>query len=81
MAPKYKAVIDRLSALSGADFDRAFLKELVHYQDSDLKLLQDEAANGTIDPLRKWASRGVPGLERRIEAAREEHANLTVAEK
>jgi len=81
MAPKYKAVIDRLSALSGADFDRAFLKELVHYQDSDLKLLQNEAANGTIDPLRKWASRGVPGLERRIEAAREEHANLAVAEK
>lgn len=81
MTPKYKAVIDRLGMLSGADFDRAFLKELVRYQDDDLVLLHNEAANGTIDPLRKWASRGIPGLERRIEAVREEHANLTVAEK
>jgi putative membrane protein len=81
MGPKHKAVIDRLAALSGADFDRAFLKELVHYQDSDLTLLRNETTNGTIDPLRKWASRGIPGLERRIEAVREEDANLTVAEK
>jgi len=81
MAPKYKAAIDRLNALSGADFDRAFLKELVRYQDSDLALLHNEASNGTIEPLRKWASRGIPGLERRIEAAREEHASLAVAQK
>ncbi len=80
-APKYKSVIDKLSALSGADFDREFLAELVRYQDSDLTLLQNEAANGTIEPLRKWASRGVPGLERRIEAAREEHANVMTAQK
>lgn len=81
MGPKHKAVLDRLAALSGADFDRTFLKELVHYQDSDLTLLRNEARNGTIDPMRKFASRGIPGLERRIEAVREEHANLTVAEK
>jgi putative membrane protein len=81
LMPKYKAVVDRLSAMSGADFDRAFLKELVRYQDEDLTLLQNEASKGTVEPLRKWASRGIPGLERRIEAVREEHANLTVAQK
>jgi putative membrane protein len=81
MASKYKANMDRLGALSGADFDRAFLKELERYQDSDLTLLQREAANGTVEPLRKWASRGIPGLERRIEAVREEHASLAVAQK
>jgi putative membrane protein len=81
LLPKYKAAIDRLNALSGADFDRAFLKDLEQYQNSDLAMLQNEASKGTIEALRKWASRGIPGLERRIEAVREEHASLMVAEK
>jgi putative membrane protein len=76
MTPKYTAVVEHLRGLSGADFDRAFLHELTHYQDADLALLQNEAANGTVQPLRNWARKCIPGLERRLEAVREEHANL-----
>lgn len=80
LAPKYKAVIGQLGALSGPDFDRAFLKDLEQYQNDDLALLRNESTKGVVDPLRKWASRGIPGLERRLEAVREEHAN-TLAQK
>jgi putative membrane protein len=80
LRPRYSAVVERLNALSGADFDVAFLKELTHYQDADLTLLKNESANGTVEPMRNWARKCVPGLERRLEAVREEHANL-VAQK
>jgi putative membrane protein len=76
MTPKYTAVVEHLRGLSGADFDREFLAQLTRYQDSDLSLLHNEAANGTVQPLRNWARKCVPGLERRLEAVREEHANL-----
>lgn len=81
MPAKYKTTIDRLRGLSGPAFDRAFLKELGHYQQADLDLLHAEVADGTIQPLRNFASRGIPGLERRMDVVNEESDKVALARK
>jgi putative membrane protein len=78
MDQKRKAVVDRIAAASGPDFDRAFTRQVIRYQREDLSLLRDETANGTIAALRTWARKCIPGLERRVEAVQAEQASLGI---
>ena len=61
---------DRLSKLSGAEFDREFLDEIIaDHQDAarDLEaVVKDENAQ-----VREWASRHLPVVKRHLERARE----------
>jgi len=60
---KHQATVDRLSKLSGADFDKAYVKEMVKDHDMDVKEFQKEAQNGQNTSVRDFASKTLPTLQ------------------
>jgi putative membrane protein len=60
---RHQATVDRLSKLSGADFDRAYVKEMVKDHDTDVKSFQRQAQNGQDSSLRDFAAKTLPTLQ------------------
>jgi len=60
---KHQATVDRLSKLSGAYFDKAYVREMVKDHDMDVKEFQKEAQNGQNTSVRDFASKTLPTLE------------------
>jgi putative membrane protein len=60
---KHQATMDRLSKMSGADFDKAYVKEMVKDHDMDVKEFQKEAQNGQNSSVRDFASKTLPTLQ------------------
>lgn len=68
---KEKALRDRLSKLSGADFDRQYMREMVDDHNKAVAKFQREASNGKDPDLKAWASKTLPTLRHHLEMARE----------
>ncbi len=65
------AEYEKLARLSGADFDRAYMKLMVDDHDHDVKAFRREA-DGAVDPdLKSWASKTLPTLEQHQRMAHE----------
>jgi len=60
---KHQAVVDRLSKLSGAEFDRAYVKDMVRDHDADVKAFQHQSQYGQDSALRDYAARTLPTLQ------------------
>src|SRR5207237_944698 len=60
---KHQATVDRLSKLSGAAFDKAYVREMVKDHDEDVKEFQKEAQNGQDSAVRDFASKTLPTLQ------------------
>jgi putative membrane protein len=60
---KHQGTIDKLTKLSGADFDKAYVKEMVKDHDTDVKEFQKEAQNGQDTAVRDFASKTLPTLQ------------------
>jgi putative membrane protein len=60
---KHQATVDKLSKLSAADFDKAYVKEMVKDHDTDVKEFQKEAQNGQNTSVRDFASQTLPTLQ------------------
>ncbi len=58
-----KKEYDRLSKLSGADFDRAYMRTMVRDHDRDVKAFQRESKRGRDAEARDWAAKTLPTLE------------------
>jgi putative membrane protein len=65
---KQKADYDRLSKLSGAQFDRQFAQMMVKDHRKDISEFQKEARNSK-DQVAQYASQTVPTLEKHLRAA------------
>jgi putative membrane protein len=63
-----KADHDRLSKLSGAEFDRRFAKMMVEDHRKDISEFRSEAKNSK-DPVGQYASETIPTLEKHLHAA------------
>jgi putative membrane protein len=68
--PKRKGEVDKICALSGAAFDKAYLSEVVHLQNKALTVTQYEAANAGVTGFRHWAGVMVPKLQDEIRIAK-----------
>src|SRR5690349_19870457 len=68
---KHQSRIDRLSKLSGADFDRAYIKELLKDHQRDVKDFQDEAQTGTDPAVRTIAAKLLPTLQQHLDAVKD----------
>jgi putative membrane protein len=71
LAPKDQATYDRLSKLSGADFDRAYAQDMVKNHQQDLQAFQREANRGHDAAIRGFASQTVPMIQQHLEQAKE----------
>jgi putative membrane protein len=80
LANRDQAVYDRLSALTGAQFDRAYMQEMVRDFQGDLTVYRREAAAGNDDLIRNYASKNIPLLEKNLDAAKHLSKILSAAE-
>lgn len=66
---KAKASVDRISALSGPAFDRAYLKEVIHLQTKALTMSHQEASEAAVSGFRHWAGVTVPAIQEQVSLA------------
>jgi putative membrane protein len=59
---------DDLSKMSGADFDKAYVKIMVSDHQDALNLFQDEAKNGTDAQLKAFAGKVAPTIQMHLDA-------------
>jgi putative membrane protein len=62
---------DKLSNLSGAEFDKEYMKLMVDDHDKDVKAFQSEAKDGGDADVKAFASKTLPTLEEHQRMARE----------
>jgi len=68
---KHQATLDALSLLSGAAFDRAFMKEMVDGHQNAAAVFRGEIENGSDPAVRKWAEKTLPTIEEHLKMAQE----------
>jgi putative membrane protein len=71
VSAKDQATYDRLSKLSGADFDQAYAQDMVKDHQQDLRDFQREANHGNDDVIRSFASATVPMIQQHLDQAKE----------
>lgn len=62
---------ERLAKLAGADFDREYMKMMVHDHEKDVSDFQKEADKGKDPALKEWAARTVVTLKDHLQMARD----------
>jgi putative membrane protein len=66
---KQKKTVDRLSKLSGAEFDRQYIRTMIEDHKEDIEKFQREAAKATDPKVKQFASEHVPVLKTHLELA------------
>jgi len=66
---KQKAEHDRLSKLSGAAFDRAYMQLMVSDHHADVNEFRRESEHGADADLKAWAAKTLPTFEHHLEMA------------
>jgi putative membrane protein len=75
MDAKHQATVDKLKGVSGADFDRQYMREMVKDHAKDVQQFRN-ATQSVKDPdLNAWATKTLPVLEKHLQKA------LTTAQK
>ena len=64
---KQQALYDRLSKLSGADFDKQYVKAMVSDHQEDVKDFQKEANSGKDEKIKSFASQTLPVLQQHLD--------------
>lgn len=65
----HKAIKDRLSKLSGAAFDRAYMQEMVTDHRKDVNAFKKESTSGKDPEVKAWAAKTLPTLEEHLQMA------------
>jgi putative membrane protein len=72
---KAKKAQDKLSKLSGADFDRAYAKMMVSDHREDVKAFEKEARDGAVPAVKNFAAKALPTLQEHLKLAEELHTS------
>ncbi len=67
LSRKDKAVYEKLQGLSGDDFDKAYIQEMVKDHSMDLKAFQTEASNGQLASEKNAASQGTSVVQTHLQ--------------
>jgi len=59
----HQKTYDKLAKLSGAEFDRAYMKAMAHDHDKDVKAFDKEANSGKDPDVKAWAAKRLPTLK------------------
>jgi putative membrane protein len=78
LEPSQQAMRDRLSVLSGADFDRAYMSEMVRDHTEDVALFEREAEVSADPDLKAWAARSLPMLRDHLALARQVNSEVVL---
>jgi putative membrane protein len=78
LEPSQQAVRDRLSALNGNDFDRAYMSEMVRDHTEDIALFERAAETSTDPELKAWAAQSLPMLREHLALARQVNSDVVL---
>jgi putative membrane protein len=68
---KHRAMVDRMKALKGAEFDRTYMKNMVQDHEHDIAEFQKEASSGSDSDIQGFASRTLPTLQDHLRMAQD----------
>lgn len=71
VSAKQNAMADKLSKLSGAEFDKEYAKEMVSDHQEDVEEFQKQAQNGTDPDVKAFAEKTLPVLQKHLAAAKQ----------
>ncbi len=74
--PGHQATIDKLMKLDGADFDRAYMADMVDDHKNDIKSFEFASKNCKDPDIRAFAQKTLPVLRKHLEAAKSIDGNL-----
>jgi len=72
---KHKRLHDRLAKLSGADFDREYMREMVRDHDADVKAFEREADRAKNPDVKAWAGKTLSVLKEHQQQAHQLQAS------
>jgi len=78
---KQQAMYDRLSKLSGAEFDAAYVKDMVMDHQEDVKEFKKEADSGKDEKIKSFASQTLPVIQGHLEKIKAIQPNLSPSSK
>jgi putative membrane protein len=76
VGPKHKATQDRLSKLSGAEFDRAYIQEMVTDHQKDVADFRKESQGGSDGAVKAFAAKTLPTLEEHYKMVQDINSSL-----
>jgi putative membrane protein len=69
--PKDKALLDRLSKLSGEPFDRAYMQAMLKDHRKDVNEFRTESQSAKDSDVKTWAAKTLPTLEEHLRLAQD----------
>ena len=75
--PTHMQLRDRLAKLKGAEFDRAYMREMVQDHDKDVKAFRQHAQSGTDPDVKQFAQKTLPTIEEHDSMAHDIVKSLT----
>lgn len=73
---KDQATKDKLSGMSGAAFDRAYMRDMVSDHRKDIAEFQREANNGKDPDVKAWAAKTLPTLQSHLQMAQDTESQM-----
>jgi putative membrane protein len=73
---QHKATVARLSKLSGAAFDRAYMREMVTDHNKDVSAFKKQSTSASDADLKAWAGKTLPTLQEHQTMAKEINGKL-----
>lgn len=72
----HKSTMDDLREQAGADFDKAYVEEMVDDHEEDVSKFEDEAKNATDPDVRAFAQKTLPVLQKHLDAIKSIQAKM-----
>lgn len=72
----HKATMDDLREQAGADFDKAYVEEMVDDHEEDVAKFEDEAKNAADPEVRAFAQKTLPTLQKHLDAIKSIQAKM-----
>jgi putative membrane protein len=66
-----KSTIEKLSKLTGAEFDKAYMADMVTDHEEDVAEFQTQSKDGNTEEIKAFAGKTLPTLQSHLEMARE----------
>jgi len=79
LSAKDQSLYDKLSKLSGAEFDREYMSDMVSDHKTDIAEFQKEARSGNDSDLKNFASKTVPTLQHHLQMAEDGYKQVKSA--
>jgi len=71
LTSEQKSTIDKLSKLSGADFDKEYMSDMVSDHEADAKDFENQSNKGTDPDVKAFAAKTLPMIQRHLQLARD----------